>query len=150
MVVATKPATVGELKASGYKVRSIREEMRHNLLKAIQEHREIFPGIIGYAETVIPQIENALILIRKAALLAEFAQNLTNEIQQSAKAGNVEDILKETNQGLNQLLTSFRDEKEDAKAQENQFISTARGAGLLGNVRQPAFSSAPPWIYLKP
>ncbi len=74
MVVATKPVTVGELRASGYQVRSVREEMRHNLLKAIREHREIFPGIIGYADTVIPQIENALISGQDMIFLGERGQ----------------------------------------------------------------------------
>jgi len=69
-----KPGTIGELKASGYKVKRLREEMRHNLLKKIRSGEEIFPGIIGYSQTVIPQIENAIISGQDMILLGERGQ----------------------------------------------------------------------------
>ncbi|MEN9951044.1 MAG: hypothetical protein RLY85_1796, partial [Bacteroidota bacterium] len=50
----TTISTLGELKASGYKSRSIKEEMRENLIRKMQLGEERFPGIIGYEDTVIP------------------------------------------------------------------------------------------------
>lgn len=56
-----KPKTIKELKESGYKVLSIKDEMRKNLIMRLKEKTELFPGIIGYDDTVIPQIENAIL-----------------------------------------------------------------------------------------
>ena len=53
--------TLGELKASGYKPKSIREEVRQNLLAKLKAHETTFPGIIGYEDTVIPDVERALL-----------------------------------------------------------------------------------------
>ncbi len=55
------PATLGELKASTWRSRPVKEEIRENLLIALQEGRDLFPGIVGYDRTVIPQIVNALL-----------------------------------------------------------------------------------------
>ncbi len=53
--------TLGELKASGYKSRSIKEEIRANLLKRLKSHAPTFTGIVGYEDTVIPDVERALL-----------------------------------------------------------------------------------------
>src|SRR5438045_8106051 len=53
--------TVGELRASGYRVRSVKDEMRENLLAAIARREPTFPGIHGYERTVIPAIHNAIL-----------------------------------------------------------------------------------------
>ncbi|MGK7389547.1 MAG: magnesium chelatase [Candidatus Cyclobacteriaceae bacterium M2_1C_046] len=53
--------TLGELKASGYKVRSVKEELRENLIHQMQEGKSVFDGIYGYEETVIPDIERAIL-----------------------------------------------------------------------------------------
>lgn len=52
---------IGELKAAGYRSRSIKEEMRENLIRLMQENKERFPGIIGYEDTVIPDTERAIL-----------------------------------------------------------------------------------------
>jgi magnesium chelatase subunit I len=57
----TTITTLGELKASGYKSRSIKEEMRENLIRKMQAGEERFPGIIGYEDTVIPDTERAIL-----------------------------------------------------------------------------------------
>lgn len=54
-------ATLAELKHSGYEVVSVKEEMRRNLIRKLREGDQVFPGIIGYDETVIPQIQNAIL-----------------------------------------------------------------------------------------
>lgn len=53
--------TLGDLKASGYQPRSIKEELRQNLIKKIQNKENVFEGIWGYEDTVIPDIERALL-----------------------------------------------------------------------------------------
>lgn len=55
------PQTLGELKKSGYQPKSIQTEMRDNLILALQNKTEIFEGIIGYEDTVIPDIERAIL-----------------------------------------------------------------------------------------
>ena len=56
-----KPHTFGELKQSGYRSRSVKEELRSNLIRKMQSGATIFPGIVGYDDTVIPQIANAVL-----------------------------------------------------------------------------------------
>jgi len=53
--------TLGELKAYGYQSRSIKEELRGNLLLKLKQGKEIFPGVLGYDDTVIPELERALL-----------------------------------------------------------------------------------------
>src|SRR5687767_6139834 len=53
--------TLGELRASGHRVRSVKDEMRSNLLRKIANGETTFPGIHGYERTVIPAIHNAVL-----------------------------------------------------------------------------------------
>src|SRR6476620_10874973 len=53
--------TIGELKESGYQPKSIKEEIRRNLIGKLQQKAETFSGIVGYEETVIPDVERALL-----------------------------------------------------------------------------------------
>ncbi|HEX7138108.1 MAG TPA: AAA family ATPase [Vicinamibacterales bacterium] len=61
--------TLGELRASGYKVRSVKDEMRGNLLAKIARGENTFPGIHGYERTVIPAIHNAVLSRHDVILL---------------------------------------------------------------------------------
>src|SRR5687768_10067123 len=54
-------STLGELKKSGYKPKSVKEEIRQNLIRKLQNKENAFPGIIGYEDTVIPDTERALL-----------------------------------------------------------------------------------------
>jgi magnesium chelatase subunit I len=54
-------STLGELKKSGYKPKSVKEEIRQNLIRKMQNKENAFPGIIGYEDTVIPDTERALL-----------------------------------------------------------------------------------------
>lgn len=56
-----KPRTLGELKKAGYRSRGVKEEMRANLVRKLTAREPIFPGIIGYEDTVVPQIVNAIL-----------------------------------------------------------------------------------------
>jgi magnesium chelatase subunit I len=64
-----KPTTLGELRASGYKVLPVKEELRENLIRKLRNREEIFPGIYGYEDTVIPQIINAVLARHDIILL---------------------------------------------------------------------------------
>jgi magnesium chelatase subunit I len=69
-----RPRTVGELKASGYQVLPVREEMRKNLIAKIRSGEDIFPGIFGYEETVAPHIVNAILAGQDIIFLGERGQ----------------------------------------------------------------------------
>ncbi|HET7841615.1 MAG TPA: magnesium chelatase, partial [Terriglobia bacterium] len=56
-----KPRTLGELKKSGFRSRSVKEEMRENLIRKLAAREPIFPGIVGFDDSVIPQISNAIL-----------------------------------------------------------------------------------------
>jgi magnesium chelatase subunit I len=71
---AKKAKTIGELKASGYRPVSVREELRRNLIRMIREKKDIFPGIVGYDDTVIPQVKNAVISGQDIIFLGERGQ----------------------------------------------------------------------------
>ncbi|MCC5907214.1 MAG: sigma 54-interacting transcriptional regulator [Balneolaceae bacterium] len=62
-------STLGELKKSGWVSRSIKEEMRENLIKKMYKNEVLFPGILGYEKTVIPQIQNAILAQHDLILL---------------------------------------------------------------------------------
>ena len=50
--------TLGELKRSGYKSKSIKDELRENLINFLKENKNPFEGIIGFEDTVIPDLAN--------------------------------------------------------------------------------------------
>ena len=56
-----RPRTLGELAASGYRIKSVKDEMRHNLIAKLPSGEPLFPGILGYDETVVPQVQNAIL-----------------------------------------------------------------------------------------
>lgn len=67
--LASLAQTFGELKAEGYEPKDVKEEMRANLIRMLREGVDPFPGILGYEETVIPQIENAVLARHDILLL---------------------------------------------------------------------------------
>jgi len=66
--------TLGELRAAGYRSRSVKEELRANLLERIRRDDPFLPGILGYDETVLPQLENAILAGQDVILLGERGQ----------------------------------------------------------------------------
>jgi len=60
-VMNNKIKTLGELKKSGYKPKSIKEELRQNLISRLKKKENTFSGIIGYEDSVIPDVERALL-----------------------------------------------------------------------------------------
>ncbi len=81
--MATKrPATLGELRASGWQSRSVKEELRTNLLAKLQAGETLFPGIVGFDKTVIPQLVNAILSKHNFILLGLRGQAKTRIIRQ--------------------------------------------------------------------
>ena len=74
-MTATKRASnIRELRSSGYQVVPIRDEMRRNLVKKLRAKETLFPGIIGFEESVIPQLQNAILAGQDVILLGERGQ----------------------------------------------------------------------------
>ena len=76
------PQTLGELRAAGYPSRSIKDEVRENLIHALREKRPLFPGIVGFEKTVVPQIVNALLARHDIILLGLRGQAKTRIARQ--------------------------------------------------------------------
>lgn len=76
--------TLGELRASGYAPRGVREELRDNLLKILEtsgDTRAVFSGVVGYDDSVIPELENAILSGHHMVLLGERGQAKTRLIR---------------------------------------------------------------------
>src|ERR1041384_7602597 len=56
-----RPATLGQLKETGYRPSSVKDELRKNVIRKLKAGEELFPGIVGYRESVIPQIVNGIL-----------------------------------------------------------------------------------------
>jgi len=76
------PTTLGALRASGYAARSVREEIRENLLERLRSGKRIFDGVVGYEDTVVPAVENALLCGHDLIFLGERGQAKTRMIRQ--------------------------------------------------------------------
>jgi magnesium chelatase subunit I len=96
--------TLGDLKESGYQVLPVREEMRANLLRLLAADERILPGIIGYEDSVIPEIENAILAGHHIVFLGERGQAKSRIIR-----------------GLLSLLDEYVPIIRDAEIPENPF-----------------------------
>ena len=77
----SRPATLGQLRESGWESVPVKEEVRRNAIKKIQESEPLFPGVLGYDETVLPQLENALLAGHDVIFLGERGQAKTRMIR---------------------------------------------------------------------
>src|SRR5712664_4400341 len=74
--------TLGELKASGYRGAAVKDEMRANLIRKLRSRERLFPGVVGYDETVIPQLVNAILARHNLILLGLRGQAKSRIIRQ--------------------------------------------------------------------
>src|SRR5258705_6891430 len=74
--------TLGDLKASGYQKRSVKDELRANLIGKLSAGEKLFPGVVGYDETVVPQLVNAILARHNLILLGLRGQAKSRIIRQ--------------------------------------------------------------------
>jgi magnesium chelatase subunit I len=77
MPAAERPTTIAELRASGWRSRTVKDELRANLLGRLATGGEVLPGIVGYDDTVVPAIENAILAGHDIVFLGERGQAKT-------------------------------------------------------------------------
>jgi len=70
----TRPATLKDLHSSGWVSRSVKDELRDNFIRMLQNGEELFPGILGYEHTVIPEINLAILAGHDMLFLGEKGQ----------------------------------------------------------------------------
>ena len=75
------PTTLGELRASGAAFRPVKAEIRANLLARLQAGEPSLPGLVGFEDTVVPEVERALIAGHDLVLLGERGQGKTRLIR---------------------------------------------------------------------
>ena len=78
----TQPATLGELRESGYRVLPLKDELRANLIRKMRSKETLFPGIIGYDQTVVPALVNAILARHDIILLGLRGQAKTRIVRQ--------------------------------------------------------------------
>jgi magnesium chelatase subunit I len=82
MSAPPKLDTLGALRASGYRTRPVREEMRANLLAKLRAGEPVFTGVMGYDDTVVPAVENAMLCGHDLIFLGERGQAKTRMMRQ--------------------------------------------------------------------
>jgi len=75
-----KITTLGELKKAGYKPQSVKLEMRENLIESLRSGKKLFKPIKGYEDTVIPQLETAILSRHNLILLGLRGKNAPHEV----------------------------------------------------------------------
>jgi len=81
-VTTERPTTLAALRASGWKSKTVKQEVRENFLRLLQGGTHLFPGIVGYDNTVLPEINLALIAGHDMLFLGE-------KVQQSLALGRI-------------------------------------------------------------
>ena len=72
-----EPATIGQLRASGHEPRTVKAEIRANLVRALRAGENPFPGIVGFDDSVLPDVQRALLAGHDMVLLGERGQGKT-------------------------------------------------------------------------
>src|SRR6266516_1704718 len=80
----SRPATIGELRASGYLDRTVKEELRENLLARLESGEPLFPTIVGFDESVLPALERGILAGHDLIMLGERGQAKTRLIRHLA------------------------------------------------------------------
>src|SRR5512144_555592 len=81
MPATQRPTTLGALRAAGHRTKPVREEMRDNLIAKLGTSSPILPGILGYEDTVVPEVENAILAGHHMVFLGERGQGKSRIIR---------------------------------------------------------------------
>ena len=73
----TRPQTLGELRAAGYRSQTVKREMRVNLVRLLGSGGRLFPTMVGYEDSVVPAVENAILAGQDLVFLGERGQGKT-------------------------------------------------------------------------
>jgi len=129
-----RPTTVGALKASGYRSRPVKDELRANLIRKLRAGETLFPGIQGYEDTVVPQLVNAVLARHdfillglrgqaKTRILRALVDLLDDEIPVLAGSEVNDDPLAPISKYGRQLLEEMGDEAPVAWVhRENRYV----------------------------
>ena len=79
--MAARPATIGQLRADGWESKPVKEEIRANAVTRIAAGEPLFDRVLGYEQTVLPQLENALLAGHDVIFLGERGQAKTRMIR---------------------------------------------------------------------
>lgn len=77
----SRPATVGDLRASGYRDRTVKQELRENLLAGLRRGDDLFPGLVGFEDSVLPALERGILAGHDLILLGERGQAKTRLVR---------------------------------------------------------------------
>src|SRR5689334_15957428 len=77
----SRPSTLGELRASGWESVPIKEEVRRNAVARLKSGEQLVSGVLGYEDTVLPQVANAILAGHDMVLLGERGQAKTRIIR---------------------------------------------------------------------
>ncbi|HSK51823.1 MAG TPA: magnesium chelatase, partial [Clostridia bacterium] len=72
-----RPTTLAELRASGWQSRTVKEELRSNVIARLAAGEPVLPGVVGYDDSVVPAIENAILAGQDIVFLGERGQAKT-------------------------------------------------------------------------
>ena len=79
------PRTLADLRNSGWRPRSVKDELRENLIAALEQEEELFPGVLGYDDTVIPEVVLAIIAGHDMLFLGEKGQAKSRIMRQLSR-----------------------------------------------------------------
>ncbi|MGB7068397.1 MAG: hypothetical protein WBD22_02795 [Pyrinomonadaceae bacterium] len=136
----TSARTFGELRAAGYISRSVRDEMRENLIRKLSSGEKLFPGILGYDDTVIPQIVNAVLARHSIILLGLRGQAKSRIIRQLAEL--LDEALpiiagSETNDNPFDPLSAYGRQTLDLHGDDTEIDWVSRGSRFVEKLATP-------------
>ena len=140
-----RPATLGALRESGYEVDPVRKELRRNLLDKLQKGKELFPGIVGYDDTVVPQLENAILSGQDMILLGERGQAKSRLIRSLVSLLDEEVPIiagSEVNDNPYAPISRYGTDMVEAKGDSTEIVWIPREQRYAEKLATPAISMA--------
>ena len=136
----SKVRTLAELRTSGYASRSVKDEMRANLIKKLRNGEKLFQGILGYEETVIPQLINAVLAKHNLILLGLRGQAKSRIIRQLTELLDEEIPIiadSEINDNPFQPLSAFGRQQIEADGDETKIDWVKRDSRFVEKLATP-------------